>query len=68
MKQTTLCLISALGGAMVGAAIAMLTTPHSGREMRGKIYEALSHMAEHGYGCHCHKGEGDAPREAAPEH
>lgn len=53
---------------MVGAAIAMLTTPHSGREMRGKIYEALNHMAEHGYGCHCHKGEGDAPREAAPEH
>ncbi len=70
MKQSTLCLISALGGAMVGAAIALLTTPHSGKELRGRIYDALNHMAEHGC-CghhHCDQKETAPQGEGAMQH
>lgn len=56
MKNSSLCLLSALGGAMVGAAIAMLTTPQSGKELRGKIRTAFNEAAERvrEEACHCH--------------
>ena len=37
MKQSGLCIVSLLGGALMGAAIAMLVTPKSGRQMRDQI-------------------------------
>ena len=62
MKHSSLCLLSALGGALVGAMVAVLVTPQSGKELRGKIREALDEAAarmhssccgEHG--CDCEK-------------
>ena len=37
MKQTGLCIVTLLGGALMGAAIAMLVTPKTGRQMRDHI-------------------------------
>ena len=61
MKNSSICLLSALGGAIVGAAVAMLVTPQSGSELRGKIRtafnEARERMSHGGCGCHgedCH--------------
>ena len=56
MKNTTICIISALGGAMLGAAVAMLTTPQSGKELRHKIRDAVSEAEARmraDLGCHC---------------
>jgi gas vesicle protein len=64
MRNSSLCLLSALGGAVLGAAIAMLVTPQSGRELRNKIRAAVNDAAEkirtvncdcEGDGCHCDK-------------
>ena len=41
MKNTSSCILSALGGALAGAAIAMVFTPQTGKELRGKIREAV---------------------------
>lgn len=59
MKKTSVCLLLALGGAVVGAAVAMLVTPQSGKELRGKIHTAFNEAQErmrHGH-CDC-EGEG----------
>ena len=45
MKNSTLCLLSALGGAVVGATVAMLVTPQSGKELRVKIHNAFDETA-----------------------
>lgn len=39
-------MLSALGGALVGAMVAMLVTPQSGKELRGKIREAIDDARE----------------------
>jgi gas vesicle protein len=65
MKKSSLCLLTALGGAIVGAAIAVLITPQSGKELREKIRssidEATRRMHHHcgceGEGCHCNDEE-----------
>ena len=66
MKHSTICLVSALGGAVVGAAIAMLVTPQSGKELRAKIRgdinEAKCKIREeldHAEGCGCGCGSDD---------
>ena len=41
MKNTPICIFSALGGALVGAAVAMLFTPQSGKELRHRIQDAI---------------------------
>jgi hypothetical protein len=41
MKNTSICIFSALGGALVGAAVAMLFTPQSGKELRHRIQDAI---------------------------
>lgn len=58
MKENSIYLLCALGGAIVGAAVAMLTAPQSGRELRGKIRSVVDEtMAEmwhhHGHHCNC---------------
>ena len=55
MKNTTFCLLSALGGAIVGAAVAMLVTPQSGKELRVKIHNAFNDTASklRDDFCHC---------------
>lgn len=45
MKNSTLCLLSALGGAIVGATVAVLVTPQSGKELRVKIHNAIDERA-----------------------
>ena len=65
MKQTGLCIVSLLGGALMGAAIAMLVTPKTGRQMRdsirGFIEDELERMR-----CKCHDGACDCHHESAP--
>jgi gas vesicle protein len=59
MKNTTICIISALGGAMLGAAVAMLTTPQSGKELRGKIHDVFDETARRIHDDLCNgKGQG----------
>ena len=41
MKNTSIALISALGGALVGSAITLLLTPHTGEEMREKVKDFI---------------------------
>ncbi|MBQ1201019.1 MAG: YtxH domain-containing protein [Alistipes sp.] len=41
MKQTGLCIVTLLGGALMGAAIAMLVTPKTGRQMRDHIRDFI---------------------------
>ena len=53
MKKGSVCLLLALGGAVVGAAVAMLVTPQSGRELRGMIRTALSEAQERARHGHC---------------
>lgn len=64
MRNSSLCLLSALGGAVLGAAIAMLVTPQSGKELRNKIRAAVNDAADKiraancgcdGEECHCDK-------------
>lgn len=45
MKNTTLCLLSAIGGAVVGAAVAMLVAPQTGKDLRVKIHNAFNDTA-----------------------
>lgn len=60
MKNSTFCLLSALGGALVGAMITALVTPQSGKELRGKIRDAVNSATEkmHHHGnCCCNDEE-----------
>ena len=63
MKHSSLYLLTALGGAVVGAAIAMLVTPQTGKELRGKIRSAVDRAAErmrhHYCDCGCEGGNDD---------
>lgn len=61
MKNSSFCLLSALGGAIVGAAIAMLVAPQSGKELRGKIRTAINDTASRVRAdmCHCHDEESE---------
>lgn len=57
MKNTSSCILSALGGALAGAAIAMLFTPQSGKELRSKIRnmadDEMSKLRKNFKSCHC---------------
>ncbi|MBP3455380.1 MAG: YtxH domain-containing protein [Alistipes sp.] len=57
MKNTSKCILSALGGALAGAAIAMLFTPQSGKELRQKIRDMaddeMSKLRRNFKSCHC---------------
>ena len=46
MKQTGLCIVTLLGGALMGAAIAMLVTPKTGRQMRDHIRDFIGEELE----------------------
>ena len=46
MKNSGLCLLTLLGGALVGAAVTMLVTPKSGREMRDTLREFVNAVLE----------------------
>ena len=58
MKKSSVCLLLALGGAVVGAAVAVLVTPQSGKELRGKLRTAFNHRMHHGH-CECYGDECD---------
>jgi gas vesicle protein len=55
MKQSGLCIVSLLGGALMGAAIAMLVTPKSGRQMREQIRDFIDEELEK-IRCKCSDG------------
>ena len=42
MKNTGLCIISMLGGAIVGSVLTMFLTPQSGPELRRKIKDLVN--------------------------
>lgn len=46
MKNSGLCLITLFGGALIGAAVAMLVTPKTGQEMRDSIRDFVNHEIE----------------------
>ncbi len=46
MKNTGICMISLLGGMVVGSALAMLLTPQSGPELRVKIKDWVDEEVE----------------------
>lgn len=56
MKQTGLCVVSLLGGALIGAAVAMLVTPKTGRQMRDTIRDFITDEME-ALRCKCHETE-----------
>lgn len=53
MKQTGLCIVSLLGGALMGAAVAMLVTPKTGRQMRDYLRDLVADEMEN-LRCKCH--------------
>ena len=67
MKHSVNCLASFLGGALVGAVVAMLVTPKSGPEFREDIRELANkgtrklkneiHCDCNGLDCDCDKDE-----------
>ncbi|MBR6655935.1 MAG: YtxH domain-containing protein [Alistipes sp.] len=42
MKQATFCILSLLGGAILGSAVALALTPKTGKEMRGMVRDFLN--------------------------
>lgn len=42
MRNSGLCIISFIGGILVGSAVTMLVTPKSGKEMRGSIRDLVN--------------------------
>jgi gas vesicle protein len=68
MKNTTICIISALGGAMLGAAVAMLTTPQSGKELRGKLHDAFDETAKRIHDDFCSNKGHVSEREVVAQH
>ena len=52
MKNSGICIVSALGGALVGAALAMVLTPKSGAEMRESLRDAIDKEIDK-VRCHC---------------
>ncbi|MBQ6870538.1 MAG: YtxH domain-containing protein [Alistipes sp.] len=56
MKQTGLCIVSLLGGALMGAAVAMLVTPKTGRQMRDYLRDLIADEME-SLRCKCHDAE-----------
>lgn len=53
MKNSGFCIVSALGGALIGAALAMFLTPKSGAEMRETLRDAIDKEIDK-VRCHCH--------------
>ena len=41
MKQTTLCVLSLLGGVAIGSIVALAFAPKTGKEMRGMVRDFL---------------------------
>ena len=64
MKDSSLCILSALGGAVVGAAVAMLIPPQSGKELRVKIHNAFDETTSRVRDELCHRNNsGEATHE-----
>jgi hypothetical protein len=53
MKNSGICIASALGGALFGAVLAMFLTPKSGQELRDSLREAIDKEVDK-VRCHCH--------------
>jgi hypothetical protein len=56
MKNSGLCIFTLLGGALMGAAITMLVTPKTGRQMRDTIRDFVNDELEK-MRCKCHDAE-----------
>ncbi len=42
MRQSSLCLLSLLGGAVIGSIVALAFAPKSGSEMRGMVRDLVN--------------------------
>jgi len=52
MKNSGICIVSVLGGAILGAALAMFLTPQSGQELRNSLRDYLEKEVDK-VRCHC---------------
>ena len=53
---------------MLGAAVAMLTTPQSGKELRGKLHDAFDETAKRIHDDFCNNKGHVSEREAVVQH
>lgn len=53
MKNSGICIASAIGGALLGATLAMFLTPKSGHELRETLREVIDKEVDKAR-CHCH--------------
>ena len=52
MKHSSICILSMLGGAVIGSALTFFLTPTSGPELRKAVRDYLEKEAEK-MRCHC---------------
>lgn len=52
MKNSGICIASAIGGALLGATLAMFLTPKSGSELREALRDAIDKEVDK-VRCHC---------------
>lgn len=53
MKQSTLCILSLLGGAVIGSVVALAFAPKSGKEMRGMVRDFVNDNISKWGSCSC---------------
>lgn len=57
MKNTGICIVSLLGGVIVGSALTMLFAPQSGRDFRHSIKHFVDKEIDKACACHHEKEE-----------
>ncbi len=64
MKDSGMCILSLVGGMLVGSAITALLTPKSGKELRGMIGSMIHDEIAKIHQCHCDEAGCHCPTEA----
>ncbi len=54
MKHTSFCIVSVIGGMLIGSALTLLLAPKSGEEMRGDIGDFIKKEIER-MRCRCNE-------------
>ncbi len=53
MKDSGMCVLTLVGGMLLGAAVTALLTPKSGKELRGSIRGLIHDEIARLHQCHC---------------
>ena len=56
MKNSGICIVSMLGGMVLGSALTMFLTPKTGAELRRAVRDYFEKEADK-IRCHCHEGD-----------